>query len=305
MGTVLDAGASVTFALASSPAYSTAISTSLRAVAWPSLEGNHRMMPPEYDIEGRTVIVTAASRGIGKGIVRVLAEAGAKVMVTALTDRYLGPLADEMTAAGHPIETITADATKSEDWTRTIDAALERFGHIDVLINTLGDSIRKTLIPLPEGRSTEPLTDDEWRFVMDINLTQAFMGCRAIGPHFVDRKQGKVINVSSFAARSGTPGMLAYSTAKAGLTRLTQTLALEWAPYGITVNCIAPGSFPDTELADEARLTASVARAKTEVPLGRYGALREAGLLALYLASDAASYMTGETLHLDGGMTHP
>ena len=98
--------------------------------------------------------------------------------------------------------------------------------------------------------------------------------------------------------------MLVYSTAKAALTRLTQTLALEWAPYGITVNCIAPGSFPDPETSDPGRIAAGRERAKTTVPLGRPGELREVGLLALYLASDASNYMTGETLYLDGGSSH-
>ncbi|MFH1560511.1 MAG: SDR family NAD(P)-dependent oxidoreductase [Chloroflexota bacterium] len=262
------------------------------------------MIPAEYSVEGKTVIITAAARGIGKGIARVLAEAGAKVMVTALTDRYLQPLAAELAAAGHPIETLTADATRSEDWQRTMDFAIERWDHIDVLINTLGDAIRKPLVPLPGTTGREPMTDEEWRTVLDINLTQAFLGCRAVGPHFLERGQGRVINVSAFAARKGTPGILAYSAAKAGLTRLTQTLALEWAPYGITVNCIAPGQFPDPETSDPERLSAARERAKSNVPLGRVGELREVGLLALYLASDASSYMTGETLYLDGGLTN-
>jgi NAD(P)-dependent dehydrogenase (short-subunit alcohol dehydrogenase family) len=112
------------------------------------------------------------------------------------------------------------------------------------------------------------------------------------------------VNISGFAARKGSPEMLAYSTAKAGLARLTQTLSLEWAPYGVTVNCIAPGQFPDPETGDPAQVAASQERAKTSVPLGRVGDLREVGLLALYLISDASAYMTGETLYLDGGLSH-
>ena len=261
------------------------------------------MPPREFDIEGRTIIVTGAARGIGKGIATVLAEAGAKVMVTALTDRYLKPMAEEMASAGHPIEAITADATKETDWRRTMETALDRWGHIDVLINNLGDSITKPLVPLPGSEGPGPITDEEWRFVLDINLTQAFMGCRAVGPHFLERRRGRVINVSGVAARRGTPESIVYSTAKAGVARLTQTLALEWAPYGITVNSIAPGSFPDQEVGDPAQVAAAKERAKDTIPLGRVGEVWEVGLLALYLASDASSYMTGQTIYLDGGVT--
>ncbi|MYA62726.1 MAG: SDR family oxidoreductase [Dehalococcoidia bacterium] len=261
------------------------------------------MLPKEFDVSGKSVIVTGAARGIGKGIARVFAESGAKVMVTALTDRYLTPLAEEMAATGHPIIPLTADATDSDDWQRTMDVALEEWGQIDVLINNLGDAIRKPLVP-PPGSDGTRITDEEWRFVLDINLTEAFKGCRAVGPHMMERGGGRVINISGFAARKGSPDMLVYSTAKAGLARLTQTLALEWAPYGITVNCIAPGIFPDPEIADPQQIAASRGNAKSNIPLGRVGELREVGLLALYLASDASAYMTGETLYLDGGLSH-
>lgn len=262
------------------------------------------MMPPEYDIRGRTVIVTGAARGIGKGIAVVLAESGARLMVTALTQRYLGPMAEEMAGAGHPIETMVADATTADGWRRTVERAMAQWGHVDVLVNNVGDAIRKHLVPLPGSQGDEPMSDDEWRKVIDVNLTQAFMGCRALGPHFLQRRRGKVINVSGFAARKGRPGLLAYSAAKAALVRLTQTLALEWAPYGVTVNSIAPGSFPDPETVPPAQVAAFKESARSSVPLGRVGELREVGLLALYLASDASSYMTGETIYLDGGLSH-
>ena len=261
------------------------------------------MLPKEFGVKDKTVIVTGAARGIGKGIARVLAHSGAKVMVTALTDRYLKPLADGMNAAGYPMLAMTADATDTADWQRTVDYALSEWGHVDVLINNLGDSIRKPLIP-PPGSDSTPISDDEYRFVLDINLTEAFKGCRAVGSHMIERGRGRIINISGFAARKGSPESLVYSTAKAGLARLTQTLALEWAPYGITVNCIAPGIFPDPETGDPGQVAQSRANAQDTVPLGRVGDLREVGFLALYLASDASAYMTGETLYIDGGLSH-
>ena len=261
------------------------------------------MLPREFDVSGKTVIITGAARGIGKGIARVLAHAGARVMVTALTETYLAPLGRGMQEAGYPILTITADATDSDDWQRVTDYALSEWGHIDALVNNLGDAIRKPLVPTP-GSDGTPITDDEYRFVLDVNLTQAFKGCRAVGPHMIERGRGRVINISGFAARRGSPEALVYSTAKAGVARLTQTLALEWAPYGITVNCIAPGIFPDPETADPAQLANSRQNARENVPLGRVGELAEVGYLTLYLMSDASSYMTGETLYIDGGLSH-
>jgi len=261
------------------------------------------MTPKQFDISGRTIIVTGASRGIGKGIVQVLAEAGAKVLVTALTDRFLKPFAAEMESAGTPIKVLTADATDAAEWEKTVGMALDLWGHVDVLINNLGDAITKPLVPAP-GSSDAPMSDDEWRQIIDINLTDAFLGCRAIGPHFLERRNGRVINISGFAARRGVAGLTAYSAAKAGLANLTQTLALEWAGYGVNVNAIAPGSFPDPENATPEQMAERQRRAEAAIPLGRVGHPREIGYLALYLASDASSYMTGETLYIDGGMSY-
>ncbi|MBI2166137.1 MAG: SDR family oxidoreductase [Chloroflexi bacterium] len=261
------------------------------------------MAPKEFDIEGRTVIVTGAARGIGKGIVSVLAEAGARVLATALTDRYLGPLASEMAVRGHPIETLVADATKAADMDRTVQRGLELWGRIDVFINNVGDSVTKPVVPLPGSQGGLPITDEEWRYVLDVNLTQAFLGCRAVGPHMLSRRRGKVINISSFASAKVFVGQTGYAAAKAGLAQFTRALALEWAPFGVTVNAIAPGFFPDPETSTPEQMERARERARSLAPLGRSGETREVGLLALYMASDASNYLTGAVVYLDGGMT--
>jgi len=261
------------------------------------------MIPPEYQIDGRTVLVTAAARGIGKGIVRVLAESGARVMVTAMTDRNLDALAAEMQRAALPIVTLRADATRSEEWQRTLEVAMQHLGHVDVLINNLGDAITKPIVPRPGRNDPGPVTDEEWRSTVDINVTEAFLGCRTFGPHFLERRSGKVINISGVSANKYRVDKVVYSAMKAALERFTQTLAIEWAPYGVTVNAIVPGVFPDVEFSTPEGLDASRERAKKNVPLQRIGDTREVGLLAHYLVSDASNYMTGEVIRLDGGVS--
>ena len=164
-------------------------------------------MLSEFDISGKTVIITGAARGIGRGIAEVLAEAGARVLVTALTDRYLKPLQDRMASKGLPIDILVADATDSADWQRTIETALERWGHIDVLINNLGDAIEGYLVPPPGSDEKVPLTEEEWRSVVDINLTEAFLGCQAVAEHFVSRRAGKVIKHQWLRGPQGESGV--------------------------------------------------------------------------------------------------
>ena len=260
------------------------------------------MVPKEFDIDRKTVIVTGAARGIGKGIVRVLAEGGAKVLATALTDRYLEPLAKEMASAGNPIETMLADATRSEDMERTVQRGLQLWGHIDVFINNVGDAVAKPLVPLPGSEGGTPLSDEEWRFVVDVNLTQGFLGCRTVGPHMLSRGRGKVINITSWAETKAAANATGYAAGKAGLAQFTKALALEWAPYGVTVNAIAPGQFPDPDTSTPEDVQRSRERSASMVPLGRAGELRDVGLLALYMVSDASNYMTGTTVFLDGGL---
>ena len=261
------------------------------------------MIPNEFDLKDKTIIISGASRGLGKGIVRVFAEAGAKVMATALTDKYLGPLAEELAVAGHPIETFTGDATREDEWQRCIDTAIDRWGRIDVLVNTLGDAVAKPVVPLPETDGV-PFTDEDWNFIMDTNLKGVFLGCKAVGPHFLERRQGKIINIGAWIVRKTMPGYVVWAASKAAVHQLTAGLGAEWGPYGINVNGIATGGFPDLETNPPEVIAFQKEFARKHVPLGgRYGDLREVGLTAVYLASDASSFMTGEMLYLDGGMS--
>ena len=172
-----------------------------------------------------------------------------------------------------------------------------------MLINALGDAIRKPLVGLPEqaGAGSE-LSDDDLRFIMDINLTEALLCTRAVGPHMLARRSGKVINIAAWTAHQGGGDMVLYTTAKTALAGFTRAQALEWAPFGVHVNAIGPGLFPDVVTSGEERVRQLEQRARQTVPLGRTGQLREVGLLPLYLASAASDYMTGQTILLDGGL---
>ena len=263
------------------------------------------MLPAEYDITGKVAFITGAGRGIGKGIAQVLAEAGADVALNALTPRYVESTAAEIAkATGRRVIPVPADVTKADGVQGAIDAVMNAFGRIDVLVNNLGDAIRKPLVALP-GRpdAATALSDDELKSVMDINLTEAILCTRAVGPQMLERGSGKVINISSWTARQGGGEMVVYTIAKTALVGFTRAQALEWAPYGVQVNAIAPGIFPDPVTSGEERARQTAARAEQTVPLRRPGRLREVGLLALYLASGASDYMTGQTIFLDGGMS--
>jgi NAD(P)-dependent dehydrogenase (short-subunit alcohol dehydrogenase family) len=260
------------------------------------------MLPAEYDVTGKVVFVTGAGRGIGKGIAQVLAEAGADVALNALTPKYVEGTAVQIAAAsGRRVVPVIADVTKSDEVGRAVDSILATFGRIDVLVNALGDSIRKPLAALP-GTEGAGVSDDELRFIMDINLTEALLCTRAVGPHMLARRSGKVINIASWTAHQGGRDVVLYTTAKTALAGFTRAQALEWAPYNVHVNAIAPGLFPDVVSSGEERVRQLTQRAQQTVPLGRPGRLREVGLLALYLASDASDYMTGQTILLDGGL---
>ena len=255
----------------------------------------------QFDISGQKVLVVGAGRGIGKGIALAFAEAGADVAITSLSAATVGQVAGEVRALGRTALPLTGDATRAAEMERIVAETLTEFGRVDTLVNCVGDAIRKPVSRLPDG--SEGMSEDEWHFVVDVNLTEAFTGCRAIGPHLLGRGTGSVINISGFAWFRGRAGSAAYDAAKAGLMRFTESLAQEWAPYGVRVNCVAPGYFPDPGQMSAEAYQARQEQAKGQVPLGRLGDLKEPGYLCVFLASPAAAYITGQTWAVDGGVS--
>jgi NAD(P)-dependent dehydrogenase (short-subunit alcohol dehydrogenase family) len=227
------------------------------------------MTPAEFDVTGKVVFITGAGRGIGKGIAQVLSEAGADVALNALTPKYVeGTAAQIAAASGRRVVPVIADVTKADEVARAVDSILATFGRIDVLVNALGDSIRKPLVALPDKKDGgAAISDDDLRFIMDVNLTEALLCTRAVGPHMLARRAGKVINIASWTAHQGGRDMVLYTTAKTALAGFTRAQALEWAPYGVHVNAIAPGLFPDVVTSGEERVRELTRRAEQTVPL--------------------------------------
>lgn len=254
-----------------------------------------------FDLTGRKALLTGAGRGIGRGIALVLAEAGADVGVTSLGEASAKRVAAEVQALGRRGFGWAADGTKVADMQVLAKKALAEMDGVDILVNCLGDAIHGIIAPLP-GDTRHVLSEADWHKVMDVNLTQAFVGCHVFGPTLIQAK-GCVITISSFAAIRPAASMTAYASAKAGLTRFTESLALEWAPFGVRVNAIAPGQFPDYDLMPEEERKRRENERVPNIPLGRFGRVREVGYLAAYLASDAAAYITGQTVSIDGGRT--
>lgn len=269
-------------------------------------------MLPELELSERVAVVTGGGRGIGREIALSFAEAGADVVVAARSEAEIDDVASEIEAAGRRALAVATDVTSPDQVENLVSTTITEFGQVDIMVNNAGVLHFLPLVPLPDGGPDSvrlvrppvtPITDDEWKHVMEVNVNGVMYGCRAVGPHMLERRYGKVINVSSTNGTMGIAHVSAYNTSKAAVNMLTRVLALEWAPYNINVNALAPGAF-HTRMTDSV-WTSDVGSAENlaGIPMGRRGELRDLGVLAVYLASPASDYMTGQIIHLDGGRT--
>ena len=250
-----------------------------------------------FDLSGQTALVTGGSRGLGREIAEGLAEAGASLMLLARREQWLTPTLDEFRGRGFRCQGMVCDAAVPEQIEAAVSKTLEIYGKIDILVNNAGISW---------GAPAETMPLDKWRMVIDVNLTGAFLFCQAVGREMIRGGGGRIVNISSINALTG--GLLmpdvpnaSYVASKGGLTALTRELAAKWARHGIRVNAIAPGYFPS-------RMTERIwervqARMEQHVPLRRSGREDELKGVALFLAAEASSYITGQTLVVDGGTT--
>ncbi|MBX3411412.1 MAG: SDR family oxidoreductase [Pirellulales bacterium] len=247
-------------------------------------------------LDGRRAVVTGGSRGLGLEMARVLGQAGAELIIASRDGDQLETACAELRESSPRVTAVVADLATPEGATRFCEQVLSEYAPLDILVNNVGG--RRVNFP------TEEMPLEEWQRIVDLNLTQAFVCTKLIGGAMLPRRRGRVINVASISGF--VPGKLmrgrSYETCKAALAMFTKSVAADWAPYNVTVNAIAPGAFlTDANRRWFGERPELKQQIEERIPMGRVGEPHEIGALALYLASDASSYMTGSVIVLDGG----
>lgn len=243
-------------------------------------------------LDGKSVVITGAGKGIGREAAKVFSSLGCKVAALSRTADDLASLAAEIDKPGSEFLTYHGDAADPGNVREFADRTLDAFGRVDVLVNNAGMRFRRKFLDI---------THEEWSRVHAVNLGSVFLCCQAFGPGMIENRSGRIINLSSIIGTLGLPDLVGYGASKGAILGLTKSLALEWAPYGVTVNAVAPG-FCETSYSEKFRNESGLYDFTIErTPMGRWGSSSEATGTIIYLASDLASYVTGEVAMVDGG----
>ena len=245
-----------------------------------------------FDLTGRSAIVLGGTSGIGRALVDGLVAAGADVAASSRAQARVDATALAIEQHGRKSLRVAADVTDRASLETLREAAIEAFGKVDILINCAGRTRR---------RPTLEVDDDEWQGILDTNLTGTLRACQVFGAHMLERGYGRIVNIASLASFVGLYEVAAYGASKAGVAALTKTLAVEWGSRGVRVNAIAPGVFRTPLNQDLLDGTERGRELELRTPLGRFGRVDELAGAAVFLASEAASFVNGEVLVVDGG----
>jgi NAD(P)-dependent dehydrogenase (short-subunit alcohol dehydrogenase family) len=244
------------------------------------------------DLSNRTAVVIGATSGIGRSIALALAEAGADVVPTGRRDELAMQVAGEVEKRGRRSLVTVTDVTSAASLDALADVVIGTFGKVDILVNAAGRTIR---------RPTLEVSDDEWEAIMDTNLTGMLRACRVFGRHMIERRYGRIINIGSLTSVVALHEVAAYGASKAAVAALTKSLAVEWAPYGVCVNAILPGVIRTALNEGLLDGTERGSELLLRTPMRRFGQPEEMAGAAVFLASEAASFVTGHLLAVDGG----
>ncbi len=249
-----------------------------------------------YRLDGRVAIVTGGGRGLGEVFCRTYADAGATVVVADVIEENAQKVADDLMAAGHEASAVRLDVKQTASIDAMVEHTVSTHGRVDVLMNNAGIVVSK---------GAEEMTDEEWDDVIAVDLTGVFKGCRAVAKHMIAQKSGSIVNIGSMSGviSNHPQPQCSYNAAKAGVIMLSKALAGEWAQHSVRVNTISPG-YVATDMTLEGSENPEWGPVWLETtPMGRLGKPDEIGPLALYLASDASSFVTGSNIVIDGGYT--